>query len=308
MAASAPNEILWLTRAGQRLGLLPGLGGSVAAWQLEDAPPGRVDLWRPWDGVRPDPYTFASFPLVPWSNRIGGGGFEHAGRFHPVAPNRHGEPYPIHGDGWLQPWTVRREGDDTVVMTLESDRFAGNPYRYRAEQRFRLVDGGLDQDLAVTHLGASSLPYGLGQHPYFLRPPGTRLRAPVTGVWLSGDDPLPTAHSRALPPEMDPTDIPASGPFVDNAFTGWSGEAHIEWPSRGLRLALRVPGWTERFGRAGGCCLLYRPPHGAAIAFEPITHPIDAFHLPGRPGLAVLETGQSIQLGVQWRIEPLGTG
>ena len=33
--------------------------------------------------------------MLPWSNRISGGGFEHAGRFHPIAPNRGGEPYPI---------------------------------------------------------------------------------------------------------------------------------------------------------------------------------------------------------------------
>jgi aldose 1-epimerase len=299
------SDILWLEHAGQRLGLLPSLGGGVAAWQA-DIGGARIDLWRPWDGVRPDPYTFASFPLVPWSNRIGRGGFEHDGRFHAVAPNRAGERYPIHGDGWLQPWQARREDDDAVSMTLESDRFAGDPYVYRAEQRLRLVEGGLDQELSVTHLGEGSLPYGLGQHPYFLRPPGTRLRAPVTGVWLSGDDPIPTAHSEDLPPDWNLADTPATGPFVDNAFTGWSGEAHVEWPSLGVRLTLRVPGWTEGLGRAGGCCLLYRPPHGSAIAFEPITHPIDAFHLPGRPGLAVLRRGESSALRVQWRFGVLG--
>jgi len=289
-------DILWLEHAGQRLGLLPKLGGSVAAWQA-----GGVDLWRPWDGERPDAYTFASFPLVPWSNRISGGGFEHEGVFHPIAPNHDGERYPIHGDGWQQPWQARREGENRVVLTLESDRFAGNPYRYRAEQRFILRDGGLDQTLSVTHRGARSLPYGLGLHPYFPRPPGTRLRAAVTGVWLSGDDPLPTAHTTAFPPTWDLHDADAHGALIDNAYTGWSGEAHIDWPS-GLRLTLRVPQWYEVGGDHGGYCLLYRPPHGPAFAFEPITHPIDAFHLPGRPGLVVLRDGQTVSLTAQWRV------
>ncbi|HEX5634471.1 MAG TPA: aldose 1-epimerase [Gemmatimonadales bacterium] len=294
------TDILWLEHAHQRLGLLPALGGSAAAWQAE-RPQGRVDLWRRWDGARADPYTFASFPLVPWSNRISGGGFDHAGRFHAVAPNRAGEPYPIHGDGWLQRWQARREGADTVVMTLESDRFGGNPYRYRALQRLRLLDGGLDQDLEVTHLGDAPLPYGLGQHPYFPRRPGTRLRAPVSGVWLSGPDALPTGHAETLPPGWDLCDTEATGSFVDNAFTGWSGAAHVDWPGEKMRLTLRVPGWATGWGARGGCCLLYRPPHGDAIAFEPITHPIDAFHLPGRPGLVVLERGQRLALRVEWR-------
>ena len=71
----SPNHpIAWLDHAGQRLGLVPSLGGSVAAWQL-DRPQGLFDLWRPWDGKTPDLYRLASFAMVPWSNRISGGGF-----------------------------------------------------------------------------------------------------------------------------------------------------------------------------------------------------------------------------------------
>jgi len=294
-------DILWVQHAGQRLGLLPAHGGSVAAWQLVRSHD-PIDLWRPWNGERTDPYTYACFPLVPWSNRISGGGFEHDGRFHPIAPNRDGERYPIHGDGWLQPWHAERDGADSVLLTLESDRYAGSPHRYRAQQRYTLREGGLDQTLSVTHCGEGSLPYGLGLHPYFLRPPGTRLYAPVTGVWLSGDDPLPTGHTTAFPPTWNLHDADAQGPLIDNAYTGWNGEAHVAWPARGLRLAMRVPAWLEADGDPRGYCLLYRPPHGPAFAFEPITHPIDAFHLPGRPGLVDLRDGQTLTLSVQWRI------
>jgi aldose 1-epimerase len=48
---------------------------------------------------------------------------------------------------------------------------------------------------------------------------------------------------------------------------------------------------------------VYRPGHGPALCFEPITHPIDAFHLPGRPGLRVLAQGETLRLHVQWRLE-----
>ena len=52
------HPIVWQTHAGQRLGLVPSLGGGVAA---------------------SDMYSLASFAIVPWSNRISGCGFENDG-------------------------------------------------------------------------------------------------------------------------------------------------------------------------------------------------------------------------------------
>ncbi len=104
------HTVHWLDDGRQRLGLVPGFGGSVAAWLLHPqagAAPRQPEvpfhLWRPWFGD-PDPFSVASLPLVPWSNRISGGGFEQDGVFHPLAPNRAGEACPIHGEGWLQAW------------------------------------------------------------------------------------------------------------------------------------------------------------------------------------------------------------
>lgn len=298
------HPITWLEHAGQRLGLVPTLGGGVAAWQL-DRPQGRLDLWRPWDGVNEDRYTLANFAMLPWSNRISGGGFEQAGHFYAMAPNRAGEPYPIHGDGWLQRWHIEQPAADTLAMHLESRHFDGNPYHYRATQSFTLVDGGLDQSLSVTHLGDEPLPYGLGLHPWFRRSAGMRLTAPVRGVWLCGDDPLPTQHTDRFPPSWDlNTGAPVLGSLIDNAFTGWSGEAAIDWPEESLRLAMRVPA-VQASGLAEGYCLMYRPPQGPAFCFEPVSHPIDAFHMPGRPGLRVLAHGEVLELRVQWRVQVL---
>ena len=300
------HPIVWLRHAGQRLGLVPSLGGGVAAWQC-DTPRGPLDLWRPWDGLNTDRYTLASFAMLPWSNRISGGGFEHAGRMHPMRPNRPGEPYPIHGDGWLQGWALTQPSADRLVMTLESHCFDGNPYDYSATQTFTLVEGGLDQSVTVTHLGDGSLPYGLGLHPWFLRSAGTRITAPVRGVWLSGADPLPTAHTDQFPATWDLRErANVNGTLIDNAYTGWSGTARIEWPEQGMQLTMTVP----EVVRAGGesehnYCLIYRPPVGPAFCFEPVTHPIDAFHVPGRPGLRVLAQGESLSLDVQWRISPV---
>ncbi len=302
------HPIVWLHHAGQHLGLVPTLGGSVAAWQIDDPQDAaaRVDLWRPWDGITCDLYKLASFAMVPWSNRISGGGFEHAGQFHPLRPNRVGEPYPIHGDGWLQPWQITQPANDTLQMTLRSQHFDGNPYEYECVQTFRLVDGGLDQSVQLRHLGEQPLPYGLGLHPWFPRTATTRITAPVQAVWLSGDDPLPTELTSQFPPGWDlNAGISAHGDLIDNAYTGWGGTAQIEWPERGLRLTAHMPDFANEGGAARHYCLIYRPPHGTAFCFEPITQPIDAFHQPGQPGLRTLAQGEATALRVQWRYERL---
>lgn len=271
----------------------------MAAWQLE-RPGGPLDLWRPWAGST-DRYTLASFALVPWSNRISAGGFEFDGVHYPLAPNRAGEPYPIHGDGWLQPWTIHQPQENTVEMRLESKAFGGNPYVYRAVQRFVLIDGGMDQTLTVTHAAERPLPYGLGQHPFFPRSASTRLTTQVQGVWLSGADSLPTHHTTQFPPSWDPCGgIAVNGTLVDNAYTGWSGDVSISWPEHQLVLTMREPNLLSR-GQNDGLCLLYRPPVGSFFCFEPVTHAIDAFHMPGQPGLRVLQTGESLTLQLEWR-------
>ena len=48
----------------------------------------------------------SSFPLVPYVNRIRGGRFTFRGREVRLAPNMAGDPSPLHGQGWLDPWQV----------------------------------------------------------------------------------------------------------------------------------------------------------------------------------------------------------
>lgn len=289
------REIVTLEHGNNRLQIVPSLGGSVTGWEWKSAQ-GWTPLFRPWDGKAEDLYTVACFPLVPWSNRITQGGFEHEGIFHSIKPNRKDESYPIHGDGWLQEWAIREQGKDLIKLALESHQFDGNPYHYAATQTFRLLPDGLAIDLTVTHLGEKPLPYGLGLHPYFLRNPVTRLRFKSTGVWLAGEDPIPISYTHDHPVSFDYNQPAAlEGPLIDHCFDGWDGKAEIEYPDRGLTLTMlmeKSPGYT----------LMYRPPQYDYFCLEPITQPIDAFHMPGRPGLAVLYKNQSFSLHASFLI------
>jgi aldose 1-epimerase len=288
-------EIVTMEYGKHRLRLVPELGGGVASWDWKSGH-GWTPLLRPWDEVSEDRYALACFPLTPWSNRITQGGFEHDGVFHPIRPNRAGEPYPIHGDGWLQRWHVVARSKDHVRLMLESHRFNENPYEHVSTQDFTLLPDGLAIDLTVQHLGEHSLPYGLGLHPYFLRNRHTVLRSKASGVWLSGPDAIPIAHTDQLPPTWNYNEpAPLAGSFIDNCFTGWDGQSVIRYPDRKLSITMSMVD-------CNGYSLFYRPPEFDFFCLEPITHPIDAFHMPGQPGLAILSKGQTLTLRTRFSI------
>jgi len=289
-----------LQRARQRLQVLPALGGSMASWEYQvDSSSEWLPLLRPWDGSD-DVCATACFPMLPWSNRITAGGFHYRGQHYPLQTNRSGEPYPIHGDGWQQEWQLtahfETQTDTQLVMTLKSDQQHGNPYRYSAVQTLTLYEDGLAITLQITNEGPQSLPFGLGLHPYFLRNADTRLELHTQGVWLCGDDPIPTTHSNSLPEGWDYTQPAAlNGTLIDNCFTGWDGRACIAYHDRGVAIEMQVLEPTTY-------CLLYRPPAQDYFCLEPVTHPIDAFHLPNNPGLVDLAPGNSMQLTTRFTL------
>lgn len=311
------HPVVWLEHhsgAGiQKLGLAPAMGGSVAAWQLERPGFEAFDLFRPWDGndYAGDPLRIVrgSYPLAPWSNRISGGGFVANDVFHPIAPNAAGMPYPIHGDSWLQPWQVAQQDAASLEMTLTSTQFNGNPHHYRATQSFKLVDGGMDQSLTITHLGDTPLPYGLGLHPWLPRNRLTTLQAKVSGVWLSHPDGLPKEHATEFPLSWDlNAGISAAGSLIDNCFTGWNGAARVTWPDQALQLTLQQQSSqsmatveVSTHSISSNYLLVFRKLEGDHFCLEPVSHAIDAFHLSGQPSLPVLQKGESLTLAVSWR-------
>lgn len=289
------TEIVTLESEKQRLQLAPAMGGSITDWDWKPTH-GWTPLLRPWDGVSADRYTFACFPLVPWSNRIAQGGFEVEGKHYPLRANRSEEHYPIHGDGWLQAWQVTERSQERIRLSLESRHFDGNPYHYRGTETFLLLPDGLQVDLTVTHLGQDTLPYGLGLHPYFLRNAATRLQFKSEGIWLAGDDPIPAAHTANLPAGWGyNTSSALDGPMIDNCYTGWNGKAVIDYPDHGISITMVMPD-------CNGYAMFYRPPGYDYFCVEPVTHPPDAFHMPEQPGLAFLAHGDSLALRTKFLV------
>src|SRR5262249_33303361 len=144
--------------------------------------------------------ALASFPLVPYSNRIRDGRFAFRGRTVSEGV-RPGTNWAIHGHGRSTAWGVVEARDDALIIAYR-DMPGDAPWRYRAAQRCLLAEDGLTVTIAVENLSDEEMPVGLGQHPYFPRTPGTRVTADAAEIWLPEAGQFPTTHALA-PPDMD---------------------------------------------------------------------------------------------------------
>lgn len=287
-----PDRSLVLEDHLTRLELLPELGGSLANWSLRKS---GLPLLRHADRQALEagtPRRLGGFPLVPWSNRIGAGGFANPGGWLEL-PRNSDDALPIHGSAWQQPWEVIEHGSQQALLRLDS----ALPFAYRAEQRIELDQGCLSLQLTVTHLDAQPAWHGLGLHPYFPRTANTRLQTSAEAVWLCGEDQL-SSELVELPEAWrfeQPRPLPQER--VDNAFVGWNGRCSILQPDLGYAL--------DCAASHCGYFLLFTPPGQGFFCFEPVSHPVNAHHLPGRPGLRLLQRGQSLRLGWRMSYRPL---
>lgn len=215
-----------LENGAARLELSPEIGGVVARLTMA----GR-DILRPTPIGATDVLEAASFPLVPFCNRIPSGRFAFEGRGVILPPNLGDHPHALHGQGWQRAWTVERlDGGEAV---LAYDHPPGDwPWAYRAEQRFVLGECGLWIGLSVINTSDTTMPAGLGLHPYFPRRPGERLQAGVDGVWMIDETVLPTVHHVGVwgPDWAAGAALDSQQTLIDHCYTGWTQRAELTAP------------------------------------------------------------------------------
>src|SRR3569832_1445485 len=149
-----------LTHGKLRLRLAPGVGGAIESFEWIESG-NTTPIMRPVDGTLGHVLEAASFPLVPYVNRVRGGRFTFRGREVRIAPNMAGDPSPLHGQGWLNPWRVEEAGD--VHARLSFHHQPGEwPWAYAATQDFSLTERGLTAVITCRNLADDPMPCGLG--------------------------------------------------------------------------------------------------------------------------------------------------
>lgn len=283
-----------LIAGDSRLDLSPERGGSVLRFDWRGMP-----IFRPATG--PGILDVASFPLVPFSNRVALGRFMAAGREVVLAPNFPGtdHPHPLHGFGWLAQWDVIALDERHAVL---EHRYAGGewPWPYVAEQRLDLYDDGLEMSLSVTNLGHDPMPAGLGFHPYFPRQADTLYHGLHRGEWRNDPTGLPLAQEISPTPQDWWHGSPVGCRAVDTLYTNRHGGLRIEWPSR--RLALKIaPSATLPH------TVVYSPTGMDYFCVEPVSHMTNAVNMDDgtETGLRYISPGEVFMGSVELKVEQL---
>ena len=281
---SLPSEI----RSGDlSVGLVPEIGGSVAYFRK-----GTADLMRPLsdaDHAQGNVLGVAMFPMIPYANRIANNEFTFDGRTYQFSQNNPPELFNVHGSGWHSPWTERRTADNEVVLELLS-LAPEEPYSYAAWQYFKLLHDRLIVTTEIENRGERRMPFGFGQHPWFIREPDVALQFEAGVFWIEGWDHV-ASERIAVTPELSffqRRHLPRAR--RNNCYGRWDGLAEITWPSR--RLGMRIT--AEPIFKH---LMLYADPARPVFCLEPQTNTVCAFNMSEDPGeydlgTIVLEPGE----------------
>jgi aldose 1-epimerase len=285
-------------RAGSlELELSPSIGGAVSnfRWVVEGS---RTPILRESHTPLENVLDAASFPLVPFVNRIRGGSFTFRGRQVRLSPNMAGDASPLQGQGWTSAW--RTESASEAEATLAFDHHPGEwPWAYEARQTFRLGADSLWFRLSCRNASDEPMPCGLGFHPYFRCGPETRIQTFVDEVWTVDDHVLPV--ERATPTgRYDIADAPICGRGLDNGYGGWCGRALFTDP--GWPFEIELSSTEARFFQ------LYSPSNGGLFVAEPVTHANAALNEPVQMwaslGIEILQPGQEMELEARLEVQP----
>jgi aldose 1-epimerase len=228
-----------------------------------------------------NPLGMASFPLVPYSNRIAHGAFNWNDKPVKLSPNFPPEPHAIHGVGWKRRWSAEKKSNTSATLTFRHLPDNHWPWPFEALQTITILEHQLKLELQVHNLSDCSAPLAFGHHPYFEQA-GATLQFASQHVWLTDGECLPTI---AIKPsdDFDFNDESAvEGRSVDNCYSGCTGTACISWQDRTHALEITSSPALQ-------AAVVYIPENGAAFCFEPVPHVNNALNLTGTsPAMPVI--------------------
>ncbi|WP_394790619.1 aldose 1-epimerase [Rhodoferax sp.] len=279
-------------RAGELvLDLAPGVGGAIARFYSQRGT--QQQHWlRPNTAPDPaQPWAMASYPLLPYANRIRDGRSSFGPRPLNLPANYPDSKHAIHGTAWQQPWQVVSQSADRA--TLELNMPAGDwPYAFRAEQQFTLdAQAGLSVKLSITNLDSVDMPVGAGHHPYLPHRSGTRLTTDVKAMWGGDAEVMPTELQTPAFIETMRHGIDLDTLDLDNNFIGWSRHARVDWPDTGTAMVMTAEAPFNYF-------VLYCPPGADMFCIEPVSNCTDWMNLAaqgqGDVGGQLLKPGETL--------------
>jgi aldose 1-epimerase len=273
----------------------PDIGGSIGRWSVAGQEMLRAAGNKP--RVESDPLSMATFPLVPYSNRIANGRFEWDGQTIKLAKNYAPEPCAIHGVGWKRVWSVVEQSATSVVLSLSHDSDEHWPWPFEATQRISIGSRQLTITLNARNTSAHAVPLAFGHHPYF-DAAGATLMFAADRVWLADENGLPTRPVSSDFRFDFHNGAPVEGREIDHCYTGISGVARIMWAGQPMALEISSTPQLE-------AAVVYIPRDGSAFCFEPVPHINNALNMPGHaPAMPIVAPGAAFETAITFHAVP----
>jgi aldose 1-epimerase len=285
------GEFARIAGAGYEAVIAPVFGGRLVSCRHRGRPVVRET--PPAVLAEPKAYGFAGFPLMPYSGPLFGHGFCFGGVKHRLDRNVPEEPTATHGDAWVNAFEVAHRDASSLVLTYDHrPREGAFPFRFRGTLRYGLSASGLTIGLEVRNLDHRLMPAGIGYHPYFPKPPGTRLSFDAVALWPPDAPEAVTLGCGPIEPGLDfgpGQDV--SDIVADRLYEGWDGRAVIDYGD-GARTVITAGGALDKLQ-------LYSAWDYDYVCVEPVSNANDGFNRSeaGVPchGVRVLEPGRTLE-------------
>lgn len=303
-----------------RLSLEPALAAGVADFSLR-APSGEyAPIWRRapervawWNDL-------SSYILAPWCNRIAGGAFVFEGR-RVELPRDWKDGTAIHGVVKDRAFDILDRSPVSARFGFDSREHQGSPsirawpWPFTCTLRYELDETSLTHDVAITNLGDSPMPCGVGFHPYFVRTLWDPRDDVVVRMNVAGrypcDEMIPRGPAR---PDEVTAHFASGKPLgmleLDDVFGGSDGKMSVTWPASGVRARFEC---SRDFGHS----VIYSPvdrsgptprpvPH---FCLEPVSMVNDGFNLMARgqagTGVQIVQPGATMKTHFALIVESL---
>ena len=302
--AGATPALLTVRSGTWEVDVLPTTGAALAAGRIRASDGTWYDLLRPTPpAASGNPEKTASWPMIPWANRVSTGLLRFGDRTWQLQRNG-GDRSAIHGATRQFAWSVAEQSADRAALELDTRGLVGVnfPWRFLARVEYAVEGGRLTVATTLRNLDAEPFPAGFGHHPYLRRtlvPPGVHppqgaegplLEIPAAlGYRVRGG--LPLGPAGPLRPDADFRRPRPLGAALDDLYTGWE-------PGAPVRLTYGQPGVVVelRADPLYSHLMVYAPRGRAYFAVEPQTQVNDAFALDADgaagTGTFVLEPGE----------------
>ncbi len=226
------------------------------------------------------------YPLVPFSNRIEHGALHAGGREVQLKVYPFAAPHVVHGPGHLRAWAVAAHQSGDLHLRLDYPPDEDWPWHFEASLTYTLREDSVLCRIDLTNRSDAAMPAGLGLHPFFHAPTGTRYRLAHRDVWPQSDlDPRLPQFSE----EAKLVDATVTEQGLIACLGRWDGVAVIE------RADLAV---TIEASPSFSHLVVYRAAGSTFLCLEPVSHATNAFnhHRAGHPhsGATFLGSGESL--------------